>query len=100
MSVRLSTKIENSQNFSCYRLGEEWRAIARAPQHAPKIILGAELLHTLDIKIARLVLIFNLVLVLHAPRPLPLKKKRFIITHFETSFLLLSKYALSLAPWK
>ena len=70
--------------------------IARAPQHAPKIILGA-LSRTLDIKIARLVAIFNLVLVLHVPLP-PLQKKRFIITHFETSFLLLSKYVLSLAP--
>ena len=72
--------------------------IARAPQHAPKIILGA-LSRTLDIKIARLVAIFNLVLVLHVPLP-PLQKKRFIITHFETSFLLLSKYVLCLAPWK
>ena len=31
-----------------------------APQHAPKIILGALLLFTLDIKIARLILIFKL----------------------------------------
>ena len=42
------------------RLGEEWRVIARLPQHAPKIILGALLSRTLDIKIARLVLIFKL----------------------------------------
>ena len=53
--------------------GEDWRAIACAPQHAPKIILGALLSYTSDIKIARLVLIFNLVLVLHVP-PLPPKK--------------------------
>ena len=71
--------------------------IARAPQHAPKIILGA-LSRTLDIKIARLVAIFNLVLVLHVPLPPPLQKKRFIITHFKTSFLLLSKYVLGWYP--
>ena len=84
---------------------------SRAPQPEPKITLGVLLLRTLGIKIGRLVLvlIFNLVLVLHAslppppPPPLPPKKnnnnkiKRFIITHFETSFLLLSKYLLSLS---
>ena len=64
---------------------------SRAPQHAPKIILGALLLCTLDIKIARIVLIFNLVLVLHAPLP----KKHFIITYFEATFLLLSKLVLN-----
>ena len=42
------------------RLGEEWQAIARVPQHVPKIILGALLSPTLDIKIACLVLIFKL----------------------------------------
>ena len=45
--------------FLC-RLGEEWRVIACVPQHAPKIILGVMLLRTWDIKIARLILIFNL----------------------------------------
>ena len=60
---------------------------ARAPQHTSNIILGALLSRTLDIKIARIVLIFNLVLVLHfAP-----KGKCFIVTHFETAFLVLSK---------
>ena len=48
-----------------------------------KIILGALLSHTLDIKIARLVLIFNVVLVLYDPPP---RKKRFVVTHFETTF--------------
>ena len=67
---------------------------SRAPQHAPKIILGALLLCTLDIKIARIVLIFNLVLVLHAPLP----KKHFIITYFEATFLLLSKLVLNWHP--
>ena len=33
---------------------------AHAPQHAPKIILGALLLRTLDIKLARLVFTFKL----------------------------------------
>ena len=72
-------------------LNQVWREMAsdheRAPQHTPKIILGALLSRTLDIKIARLVLIFNLVLVLHFSP----KEKCFIITHFETTFLLLSK---------
>ena len=76
-------------------LGEEWQAITRVPQHAPKINLGALLLCTLDIRIARLILIFNLVLVLHFPPP----KKCFIVTHFEKTFWL-SKLVLSLAPWK
>ena len=71
----------------------------RARQHAPKIILGALLSRTLDVKIARLVLIFNVVLILYAPPPSQ-KKKSFIITHFETTFLLLSKLVLSLAAWK
>ena len=66
-----------------YRLDDEWRAIARVPRHVPKIILGALLSHTLDIKIARLVLIFNVVLVLYDPPP---RKKRFVVTHFETTF--------------
>ena len=73
---------------------QAWRGMAsdhaRAPQHAPKIILGVLLSRTSDIKIARLVLIFNLIL--HAlPPP---------ITHFGKSFLLLSKYVLNLTPWK
>ena len=79
---------------------EAWRGIAsdpaRAPQHAPKMILGALLLRTLHLKIPCLVFVFNLVLVLHVPP----QKKSFIITHFETTFLLLSKLVLSLAPWK
>ena len=79
---------------------QAWRGMAsdhaRAPQHAPKIILGVLLARKLDIKIACLVLIFNLVLVLHFPP----KEKCFIVTHFETAFLLLSKLVLSLAPWK
>ena len=79
---------------SLARNGEQ----SRAPQHAPKIISGALLLGTSDIKIARLVLIFNLVLVLHVAPSLPTQKKLLIITHFETSSLLLSKYVLSLAP--
>ena len=70
-----------------------------ARQHAPKIILGALLSRTLDVKIARLVLIFNVVLILYAPPPSQ-KKKSFFITHFETTFLLLSKLVLSLAAWK
>ena len=70
-----------------------------ARQHAPKIILGALLSRTLDVKIARLVLIFNVVLILYAPPPSQ-KKKIFIITHFETTFLFLSKLVLSLAAWK
>ena len=82
---------------------QAWRGTAsdraRVPQHAAKIILGVLLLRTLGLKIARLILIFNLVPVLHAPPPSP-QKKRFIITHFETTFLLFSKLALSLAPWK
>ena len=41
------------------RLGEEWRAIALAPEHVPKIILGELLSGTLAIKIARLVLMFK-----------------------------------------
>ena len=87
-----------ARKFANYsRLGERSRAL----QHAPKIILGALLSCTLGIKIARLVLIFNLVLVLHVLLPpIPSKKKRFIETHFETIFLLLSKLVLSLAPWK
>ena len=70
-----------------------------ARQHAPKIILGALLSRTLDVQIARLVLIFNVVLILYAPPPSQ-KKKSFIITHFETTFLFLSKLVLSLAAWK
>ena len=50
-----------------HRLGEEWRAIVHAPQHMPKTILEALLLHNLHIKRAHLVLIFNLILVLHVP---------------------------------
>ena len=69
----------------------------RIPQQAPKINLGALLLYTLDIRLARLILIFNLVLILHSPHP---KEKCFVVTHFETIFLLLSKLVLSLAPWK
>ena len=46
-----------------FRLDEEWRTIARTPQHVPKIVLGTLLSRTLDIKIVCLVLIFNLVLV-------------------------------------
>ena len=46
----------------------------RARQHAPKIILGALLSRTLDVKIARLVLIFNVILILYAPPPSPPKK--------------------------
>ena len=45
-----------------------------ARQHAPKIILGALLSRTLDVKIARLVLIFNVVLILYAPPPSQKKK--------------------------
>ena len=45
------------------RNGEQSHACV--PQHTPNIILGVLLLRTLDIKIAHLVLIFNLVLVLH-----------------------------------
>ena len=52
---------------------QAWRGTAsdraRVPQHAAKIILGALLSRTLGLKIARLILIFNLVLVLHAPHP-------------------------------
>ena len=52
---------------------QAWRGMAsdhaHAPQHAPKIILGVLLSRTSDIKIARLVLIFNLVL--HALPPPP-----------------------------
>ena len=74
---------------------QAWRGMAsdhaHAPQHAPKIILGVLLSRTSDIKIARLVLIFNLVL--HALPPPP-------ITHFGKSFSLLSKYVLNLTPWK
>ena len=40
-----------------FRLGEELRAIAGAPQHMPKIILGLLLSRTWD---TRLVLIFKL----------------------------------------
>ena len=51
---------------------QAWRGMAsdhvHAPQHVPKINLGALLSRTLDIRIARLVLIFNLVLVLHPPQ--------------------------------
>ena len=77
------------------RLGEEWWAITCMSQYAPKIILGVLLSSTLHLKIACLVLIFNLILVLHVP-----PKKYFIITHFKTTFLLLSKLVLSLAPSK
>ena len=52
--------IKKAPKNSGLRLGEEWLAIVRAPQRAPKIILGALLSRTLDIKIARLVLIFKL----------------------------------------
>ena len=61
--------VKKLTNFSCavcslviyyrkflIRLGEEWWTITCAP----KVILGVLLLHTLDIKIARLVLIFKL----------------------------------------
>ena len=41
----------------------------RIPQQAPKINLGALLLYTLDIRLACLILIFNLVLILHSPPP-------------------------------
>ena len=62
-----------ARKFANYsRLGERSRAL----QHAPKIILGALLSCTLGIKIARLVLIFNLVLVLHVPPP---KKKSVLL---------------------
>ena len=60
-------------------LGKEWQAIVHMPQHMPKIILGALLLHTLDIKIACLIPIFNLVLILHAPRPPPPPKKSVLL---------------------
>ena len=57
---------------------QAWRGTAsdraRVPQHAAKIILGVLLLRTLGLKIARLILIFNLVPVLHAPPPPPPKK--------------------------
>ena len=46
--------------FLHFTFGEEWQAITCVPQHVPKIILGALLSCTLDIKIARLVLIFKL----------------------------------------
>ena len=66
---------------------QAWRGTAsdraRVPQHAGKIILGALLSRTLGLKIARLILNFNLVFVPHAPPP---KKKRFTITYFETTF--------------
>ena len=82
---------------------EAWRGIAshpaRAPQYTPRIILGALLLRILHLKIPRLVFVFNLVLVLHVAPPPP-QKKCFIISHFEITFLLLSKLVLSLAPWK
>ena len=53
---------------------------SRAPQHAPKIILGALLSLTLDIKIVRLVFIFNLVLVFHVhPRPTPSPEKKVLL---------------------
>ena len=68
-----------ARKFANYsRLAERSRAL----HHAPKIILGALLSCTLDIKIARLVLIFNLVLVLHFSP----KEKCFIATHFATAF--------------
>ena len=45
-------------------LFQAWRGMTRdrtcASQHTPKIILGTLLLRTLDIKIARFVLIFKL----------------------------------------
>ena len=82
-------------------VGQAWQGMVsdrmRVPQHTPKIILGVLLSRALQLKIAHLVLIFNLVLILHAPPP---QKKYFIITHFETTFLLLSKLVWSLAPWK
>ena len=70
-----------------HRLGEEWRAIVHAPQHMPKTILEALLLHNLHIKIAQLVLICPP----NPSPPPPPKKKYLIITHFKTAFLLLSK---------
>ena len=50
---------------------QAWRGMASdhvcMPQYVPKINLGALLSRTLDIRIACLVLIFNLVVVLHSP---------------------------------
>ena len=46
--------------FPDHQACREWQAIASMPHHAPKIILGVLLSHTLDIKIACLVLIFKL----------------------------------------
>ena len=72
-----------ARKFANYSsLGERSRAL----QHAPKIILGALLSCTLDIKIARLVLIFNLVLVLHVPPP-P-KKKAFYYNSFRNKLFI------------
>ena len=71
-----------ARKFANYsRLGERSRAL----QHAPKNILGALLSCTLDIKIARLVLIFNLVLVLHVPPP---KKKAFYYNSFRNKLFI------------
>ena len=72
-----------ARKFANYSsLGERSRAL----QHAPKIILGALLSCTLDIKIARLVLIFNLVLVLHVPPPQ--KKKAFYYDSFRNKLFI------------
>ena len=50
---------------------QAWQGMASdhtcVPQDVPKINLGVLLSHTLDIRIACLVLIFNLVLILHFP---------------------------------
>ena len=59
------------------RNGEQSRACV--PQHTPNIILGVLLSCTLDIKIAHLLLIFNLVVLHVPPPPIPPKKKGFII---------------------
>ena len=74
-----------ARKFANYsRLGERSRAL----QHAPKNILGALLSCTLDIKIARLVLIFNLVLVLHVPRPRSPPKKTFYYNSFRNKLFI------------
>ena len=57
----------------------------RATQHAFKIILGALLSRTLDVKIARLVLIFHVVLVLYAPPP---PKKAFHYNSFRNNIFI------------
>ena len=71
-----------ARKFANYsRLAERSRAL----QHAPKIILGVLLSCTLDIKIARLFLIFNLVLVLHVPSVRPLTSEEACTEPCETS---------------